>query len=494
MRLKVKDMDISTGGPMVAVLNIEDAQKLDLHELDRIKIQKDGRLETAVVDIASGPSSIKQGQIGLLEEAMKSINLKNNDLVTISPARKPLSIDFIKKKLDGGKLSRKEIDQIVWDITNNKLSQIELTYFVAACYTCSMSMKETIMLTKAIVKHGSVFKINRYPRIDKHCVGGLAGNRTTMVLVPIIAAAGYTMAKTSSRSITSPAGTADTMEVLCDVTFPINELKRIVSKTNACIVWGGALNLAPADDKIIFVEKPLGIDAESQLLASIMAKKHSVSSTHILIDIPIGKDAKVKNRPEALKLKRDFEKIGKCLGKRVKVLITDGSKPIGSGIGPALEARDVLRVLMRHELRPLDLEKKCLMMASEIFKLLGVKNAGKKALDILESGKAYDKMVDIIRAQNGTVTKPEQIQPAKFSYNVLSGRPGTVAEINNSAVIKIARVAGAPANRGAGVYLSKGVGEKVSKGEVLFIIYAESMQKLRYAKDILSEANPYVVR
>src|SRR3989338_7923073 len=337
MKLKIKDIDISSGGPLIAVMNKSDAALLDLHLMDRIKVKKEKKIETVVLDISEGNKIIPEGRIGVFEEVINSLKLKNNDEVTIIPARKPLSLDFIKKKLDGQELSKKEINQIVWDIVHNKLSAVELTYFVAACYMHVMSSRETILLTRAMVEHGDTLKIDRYPIIDKHCIGGIPGNRTTPIVVPIIAAAGYTMPKTSSRSITSPAGTADTMEVLADVTFPIKKMKEIVLKTHGCIVWGGSLNLAPADDKIISVERPLEIDAESQLLASIMAKKHSVSSTHILIDIPIGKTAKIKDRKEAGKLQNEFEEIGKKLGKKVHAIITDGSQPIGNGIGPLME-------------------------------------------------------------------------------------------------------------------------------------------------------------
>src|SRR3989344_8290670 len=330
MKLKVKDIDISSGGPLIAVVNHEDAAMLDLHVMDRIKIKKGHKIETVVVDIAQSKKIVPKGKIGVFEEVIDSLKLKNNDKVEITIAKKPLSIDYIKKKLDGQKLSEKEIDQIVWDIVHNKLSSVELTYFVAACYTNVMGTEETIMLTKAMVKHGETLKLNMRPIIDKHSIGGIPGNRTTMVLVPIIAAAGYYIPKTSSRSITSPAGTADTMEVLAKVAFPINKMKQIIMKTNGCIVWGGSLNLAPADDKIINVEKTLEIDAESQLLASIMAKKYSVSSTHILIDVPLGKGAKIRNRKEALMLRSSFMKVAKRLGKHVKVILTDGSQPIGN--------------------------------------------------------------------------------------------------------------------------------------------------------------------
>ena len=494
MKLKVKNLNISSGGPLIAVMNSKDAAMLDLHVMDRIKINKGNKIETVVVDIAEGKKIIPQGKIGVFEEVISSLKLKNNDEVRIIPARKPLSLDYIKKKLDGQRLSRKEINQIMWDIVHNKLSAVELTYFVAACYTNIMTTQETIWLTKAMVEHGDMLKLDKYPVIDKHCVGGVPGNRTTMVIVPIMAAAGYLMPKTSSRSITSPAGTADTMEVLTNVAFPIKKMKQIILKTNGCIVWGGSLNLAPADDKIIAVERPLEIDAESQLLASIMAKKYSVSSTHILIDIPAGKDAKVKSKVQALKLKAEFEKIGKRLKKHVKVMITDGSQPIGNGIGPALEARDVLWLLKRDFRRPIDLEKKCLSMCAAIFNMVGVKDDYKKALGILDSGKAYNKMIEIIKAQGGKEIATDDISIGKYSYGVISKKSGIVKDIDNLIISRIARIAGAPHDKGAGLYLHKHIGGKIKKGEKLFTIYSESEHEFKFAVEFAKENNGFLVR
>ena len=494
MKLKVKDIDISSGGPLVAVMNYEDAAMLDLHVMDRINIKKGSKIETVVLDIAQNKKIVPKGKIGVFDEVVNSLNLKNNDKVDVAIARKPVSIDYIKKKLDGQILSKKEIDQIVWDIVHNKLSAVELTYFVAACYTNVMTTQETVLLTKAMVEYGDILKLNKYPVIDKHSIGGIPGNRTTLIVVPIMAAAGFYIPKTSSRSITSPAGTADTMEVLANVTFPIKKMKDIVLKTHGCIVWGGSLNLAPADDKIIAVERPLEIDAESQLLASIMAKKHSVSSTHILIDVPIGKDAKVKKRFEALRLKKEFEKIGRRFKKHIKVLITNGSQPIGNGIGPALEARDALWLLKRDPRRPLDLEKKCLIMCSEIFDMVGIKNGHKKALNILNSGKAYQKMIDIIKAQGGKEIAAEDIKIGNYSFDILSTKSGRIREIDNIAVSRIARIAGAPHDKGAGIYLYKHVNDRIKRGERLFTIYAESKHEFEYAKDVAKSSKAFVIK
>ncbi len=494
MKLKVKELDISSGGALLVVLNSLDAAKMDLHSLDRVKLSKNGAVETATVHIAENSGVVQEGTVGIYHEMEKALGLKNGDVVAITLARKPLSLEYIRQKLDGQKLSKEKINQIVWDITHNKLSDIELTYFVAACYTNTMSMEETVLLTKAIASHGTILKFKSKIVMDKHCIGGIPGNRTTMVLVPLIAAAGYTIPKTSSRSITSPAGTADTMEALCCVSLSIPDMQKVVEKTNGCIVWGGALNLAPADDKIIHVEKPLEIDAESQLLASIMAKKYSVSSTHILIDIPVGNDAKVKSKHEAATLKKHFEQIGKKLGKKIRVILTDGSQPIGNGVGPALEARDVLWLLRRDQNRPLDLEKKCITMASEMFAMVGVKNGRQMAIELLDSGAAYAKMQEIIKAQFGHELMPEDLPLGKFTFEVQAHKGGKVKDIDNIVISRIARVAGAPSNKGSGLYLHKHIGDKVKRGDALFTIFSESQEKLHYAADIAHEQISYMIK
>ena len=162
----------------------------------------------------------------------------------------------------------------------------------------------------------------------------------------ICATEGLIFPKTSSRAITTPSGTADCVETIARVEFSINELKKILKKTKACMVWGGALGMVPADSKIIQIEKMLEIDPESQLLASIMAKKLAMGAKYIVINIPYGKTAKV-GKPKALRLKRKFEKLGKHFNKKIRCVLTKNNGPIVRGIGPSLEMRDVIKVLKR---------------------------------------------------------------------------------------------------------------------------------------------------
>lgn len=487
MKLSVKDMDISTGGVLVALLNIHDAEMLDLFHGDRIRVKKGKKSTVAIVDIAESSKACPRGKIGLFEEVLDKIGAKNSDKITIDYENKPQSIKHIKKKLNGNELLPKEIRHIIDDLVDGKLTDIELTYYVAANYTYGMTKKETVSLTHAMIETGDRLTFGRKKIVvDKHCIGGVAGNRTTMAVVPIVAAAGLFVPKTSSRSITSPAGTADTMEALADVSMDIVKIKKVLDKTGGCIAWGGAINLAPADDIIIKVEHPLSVDPEGQLLASIMAKKGSVGATHLLIDIPVGRDAKLESRKEANHLKQEFERIGKALGMKVCVIISDGSQPIGKGIGPTLEARDVLWMLKNDPRQPYDLRKKSVFMAGKVFEMTGKARKGqgeKMAEEILHSGKAYKKMWDIIIAQGAKITSVEQLRPARLSHDIHSSRTGKITHIDNKAISKIARLAGSPETHRAGLYLHHHVGDRVKKGDVLFTIYSQVQEKLDYAID-----------
>lgn len=498
MRLQVKDVDIATGGPLIVILNEINAHELDLHYEDRIRIKKGKKDIVAIIDIAQANGrSVKPGKIGFMEEALVKLGAKHNDYVNIFYEDKPVSIQYIKDKLDGKELTKSEMHTIVHDIVENKLSQVEMTYFVSGCYSNKLSKKETVYLTKAMVETSDILKLDKKIIVDKHCVGGVPGNRTTMVIVPILAAAGLIVPKTSSRSITSPAGTADTMEVLANVSFPVNKMKKIVEKTNACIVWGGAFNLAAADDRLIYLRHPLSLDPQGMVLASVLAKKHSVGSTHVLIDIPTGKGAKISNEKNAALLKNEFITIGKELGMKVKVIMTDGSQPIGNGIGPALEARDVLWVLQNDPHAPLDLRSKSLDMAGILFEMVGKAKRGKgrkMAEYYLNSGEANQKMKEMIKAQGGKIINPDNIPLGKYKHLVTANKKGKITHIDNKAIAKIARIAGAPNDKGAGIYLYKHNHDRIKKGEALYAIFSDSRQKLEFAKRIAAESSGYFVR
>ena len=488
LKLKVLTEKITTGNTNVAILNKEDTEKLDLFAGDRVSlIYKNNKIK-CIIDIALSARDAPPGYILLFEEAANKLKVKENVSVNIEIAKRPISINYIKKKLAGHHLKKNEYRTIIEDIVYDNLSDIELTYFVAACSAHNLSIREVKYLIDAIVATGSIIKPNSKLVVDKHCVGGVAGNRTTMLVTPILAAAGYSVPKTSSRAITSPAGTANTMECLANVCLSEKEIINVVNTVGGCMVWGGALNLAPADDKIIRIEHPLSIDVSGLLLSSIMSKKISVSATHLLIDIPWGKGSKFESKKNALILKEKFQLICKVAGIKGKIILTDGRSPIGQGLGPVLEAIDVMKVLNNEKDAPKDLKEKSILLTGYILELVGKckKDQGKiLAKKLIENGSALNKMNEIIEAQ-GKVKMPKL---GRFKKEILTKKSGRVKKISNKYFSKLAKIAGAPKSKGAGVFINVDLNDRLKKDKsIIMTIYAESKSKLGFATEFF-EAN-----
>ncbi|MEK6872843.1 MAG: thymidine phosphorylase, partial [Nanoarchaeota archaeon] len=344
-------------------------------------------------------------------------------------------------------------------------------------------------LTEAMVNAGNRLKF-KGKIYDKHSIGGVAGNRTTPIVVSICAAAGLKIPKTSSRAITSASGTADAIETIARVDLPIKKIREIVNKTNACFVWGGALGLAPVDDKIIKIENIVNIDSHSQLLASILSKKISVGSKYVLIDIPYGKSAKVLKK-EAIKLKRAFLSLADNFDLKISVALTNGGEPIGNGIGPVLEMKDVIKVLKRAD-SPKDLEKKALFLAGKLLELAGEKKGYKKACEILNSGKAFKKFTEIVKAQKGNINKLNKLKP-NFFHNIIVKRKVKIKHIDNKLINRLARVVGCPEDKAAGIYLHKKKNQLSNKNEAILTIYAVSKEKLDQAVKFYHENKGKIV-
>jgi len=494
MELKVKFSKWSAGLPAV-MLKKNTASKLGVHLQGMISIRtlsKHPKELFSVVETIDG-NTIKESEILVSSEIRKRMGLKKGQKVDINLAPESKSLLFIKKKLANKKLSEKEITRIIGDITNNSLSDAEIAIFVGAMYEHGMNIKETIYMIKAILKFGNKLNVDKKYVVDKHSIGGVPGNRTTPIVVSICAAHGLTFPKTSSRAITTAAGTADVVETVADVDFSISELRKILKKTNAFMVWGGSLGMVPADSKIIKVERMLKIDPKSQLLASIMSKKFSVGSEYILIDIPYGKNVKV-NKKKAEELKRKFQILGRHFNKKLRCVLTKGSEPIGNGIGPSLEMTDIIKVLNPKEQGPLDLEKKSLFLAGEIFEMTKKAKGGKGvklAEEILRSGKAFEKFKQIIRAQNGSLRR---IKESKFKKDILSEKSGEIVEIDNKKIISLARTLGCPVDKSAGIYLYFHVGDKIKKRRKILTIHSETKERLREATNFYKCNNPFKIK
>jgi AMP phosphorylase len=410
-----------------------------------------------------------------------------------------LALGAVRKKLLGRTLNYREIYAIMDQISRKKFSSILTTYFAASGYSEGFTNQELYYLTKAMVETGKKLEFKGIVA-DKHSIGGVPGTRTTPIVVAIVAAAGFKIPKSSSRAITTPDGTADDMEVLAPVELSEKQIYEVVDKTNGCIVWGGSFKIAPADDIIIQVEKPLMFESFDKILVSIMAKKIAFGSNHVVIDLPYGKSVKVHSLKDAEYIKSKFLFLAKSFKIRMRVLIHKTDEPAGRGIGPVLEIREALKVLEQKKDRPLDLEVRALNLSANLLELcladspLELKKSIKEiygnaygwALDILQSGRALEKLKQIIEAQGGSPkVKSEDLKVGKYTLEEKADKSGTVKELNSKNITGIAKILGAPTQKGAGIYLNKKIGEKFVKDEILYTLFSQNVYNLKEGKDSL---------
>jgi len=479
MLLIARPLQFEANKPII-VLRKEDADELGVKALERVEVSFDSKKTDAIVNVAR--KIISKGEAGIYTSLFEQLKLKAGQPVEVAPADPPRSIDSIKRKMAGKPLAREEMKAIVEDVVGDRLSDVEIAAFVISLNDHGLSMDEATTLSMAMTETGQKLRLGKKDIFDKHSIGGMPGDKTSMLLVPIVAAAGLTIPKTSSRAITAPAGTADKMECIAPVEHSIEEIARIVRKTNGCLVWGGAVDMAPADDAFIKVEYPLSIDP--LLLPSVMSKKKAAGTKYLAIDIPTGKGTKIKTVGEAQELAKQFIELGRNLGIRVSCTSTYGEQPLGYGIGPALEAREALETLYAHK-GSADLVGKACHLSGVLFGFRGMKDGEAHARRMLASGKALAKMKQIIAEQGGDPNiRPSDIPVGGQHVKVESDASGHIWWINNNAITQIARAAGCPSNKGAGILLRKKIGDRVAKGDVLFEIYADKAQKLNRALKI----------
>ncbi len=489
LKTRVLDMEF---GSLEVIINEEDAKDMGIYPKDRVRVYSNSKRVTAIVNTTK--AFVKEGEIGVVREVVKACKLRTGMKVTIAPVERPKSVEQIRKKLHGKTLTETEFEDILKDVLGGSLSEVEIAAFISAIYINELNMDEMTSLSKKMAETGEMLELKQKPVFDKHSLGGVPGNKITLLIVPIVAAAGLTIPKTSSRAITSACGTADIMEVLAPVTFDAREIEQIVNKTNGIIAWGGGVNFAPADDIFIkTVEYPLSIDPHNLALCSVMAKKYAVGADFVAIDLPMGNGTKVPNMDLAKKFARNFIELGERMKIRVECAVTYGDKPIGRAIGPALEAKEALRALEGDG--PSSLIEKSTDLAGIILEAGGVAQNGKEAaLEYLNSGKALKKMLEIIGEQGGNnKIKSDAIPIGEFKEEFHAQDRGYVTNIDNRSIVNIARTAGSPKDKGAGILLHASKGLKVAKGDLLFEVYSESEYKLDQAVKLAQQHNPFIL-
>ncbi len=425
---------------------------------------------------------LEPGQAALSEAAWRLLKIEEGDEIHLSHPLPLDSLGRVRGRIYGQPIDRRAMNDIITDIAAGRYADIHTAMFLTIMASRGLSDEELVSLTEAMISAGERLEWPRSPIVDKHCVGGLPGNRTTPLIVAIVAANGLWMPKTSSRAITSPAGTADTMETLAPVDLDLADLRRVVEREGGCVVWGGAVRLSPVDDMLIRVARVMDLDAEGQLIASVMSKKIAAGATHLVMDLPVGETAKVRSRTDADHLAEKLTLVASAFGMRSRVLVTDGRQPVGRGIGPALEARDILAVLTNDSDAPDDLRQRSVELAGAVLELADIAESGqgrRMAEQTLNSGAAWKKFEAICQAQGGLREPPS----AHRKLEILADRDAEVVTIDNRRLGRVAKLAGAPGAPAAGVSLHVRLGDRVSRDQPLYTIHAETLGELNYARE-----------
>jgi thymidine phosphorylase len=454
---------------------------------NRVRLQAEDREIIATLYQVTG-DLVAHDEAALSESAWVRLGLTDGATVTVAHPPPVDSLSDVRSRVYGNALSEPALHRIVRDIVQGRYSDIDLTAFVTACATKPLERREVLALTRAMVDAGERLTWESQVVVDKHSVGGLPGNRTTPIVVAIVAAHGLTMPKTSSRAITSPAGTADTMETLAPVDLDIAEIRRVVAQEGGCVVWGGAVRLSPADDIIIRVERALDIDTEGQMIASVLSKKIAAGSNRLVLDVPVGETAKVRSAEAAEALAAGLLEVAEAFGISARIMLGDGRQPIGNGIGPALEAHDVLAVLQGTPAAPRDLRARATALAGALLEIDGKAEHGAgqaRAAATLDDGRAWRKFQQICEAQGGMRTPPR----AAHRHPLDAPQAGRVQSIDNRKIAKLAKLAGAPDAKAAGVALHVKLGDRVERGAPLCTLHAEAPGELAYALGYAA-ANP----
>lgn len=445
-----------------------------------------GRVHATLFQV-DGDAMLAHDEVGLSETAWQLLNLNDGDEVRVSHPPAIESLANVRRRIYGNRLDADALSAIVRDVVAGRYTEVHLAAFLTASAALPLDEGETADLTRAMVDVGQRLRWDAAIVVDKHCVGGLPGNRTTPIVVAIVAANGLLMPKTSSRAITSPAGTADAMETLAPVDLDLAALRRVVEAEGGCVVWGGAVDLSPADDIFLRIERELDVDTEGQLVASVLSKKIAAGSTHVVIDIPVGPTAKIRNEDAATRLAGRLTAVASRFELSITCVPTDGLQPVGRGIGPALEAIDVLAVLQNKPDAPADLRQRAIVLAGAALEIGGKVEPGMGAAlasATLTNGRAWTKFRAICQAQGGLREPPH----APFVHTLAAPNSGRVANVNNRKLARLAKLAGAPDAKAAGVSLETRLGENVDRGQPLLHVHAETSGELAYALDYAERA------
>ena len=457
----------------------------------RIEVSNGVRSIRASVHVINDAGLLGVMDIGLSRSAFEALGLPEGSDVRIERTPSPESAEALRAKLRGEELNDVQIGTLIGDMVEGRYPDREMAAFLVAA-TRGLTDREVVALARTRAEFTDRLTWDEPMVVDKHSMGGIPGSRITMIVVPLAAAHGLAIPKTSSRAITQASGTADAMETLARVDLSAADVRRIVEQARGCVAWNGKLNHSAVDDVMNAITRPLGLDSTRWSVASILSKKLAAGSTHVIIDLPYGLQTKLKTHQEAAELGALFERIGNGLGLVVEAHATNGERPIGRGVGPALEARDVFAVLDNVPEAPNDLRDKALFFAGRILAwdpAVGSQEAGQaRASELLASGAARDALDRIIDAQG---RRQPPVLPGSHMQAVKADRSGIVTGVDGWVVAGVARRAGAPSDLRSGLDLVAAVGDAVKAGDPLYVIHAGTESDASAAAMLAQAAHGY---
>ncbi len=488
MKLLVRSLSVDSREPF-AVLHRNDCLSIGVDVEDRVRI---GGRHSAVLPIMMSDQPSIDGSVFVSHSVMERFGLTEGEMADVVYSPPPESIIAIKKKIDGLELDREEIGSIVSDINEGLLTEREILSFVSAFNVSNASITEVADLTRAMASTGTTVDFGTDEVFDFHSLGGIPGNKITPIVVSIVASKGIVIPKLSSRAISSACGTSDFVETFCDVELSPDRLKDIIAQTKGVFACGNT-EYAPVGKEIIRAERPMGIDPRPMMLASIMSKKVALGVKDLLIDIPLGTGSKIQNMDVAEGFSDDLIALGNELGMRLECVVTNAEQPIGRTIGPVLEAWECIKALEDGEGDETLIEKAC-SMAGILLEMAGIEDGISAARESFESGLAHKKFLEIVKAQGGPEDlRSSDLKKSEFSKDVHAKRDGYVQYIDNQCMVAIAKGAGAPFDKKAGIELLHKKGDCVKEGEVLFRIYADNQAKLDRATESARSRRPMCV-
>ncbi len=413
------------------------------------------------------------------------------------------AIDVIRKKRDAGELSRNEIESLVNAYTRDEIPDYQVSAWLMAVVLRGMTRGETAALTDAMLRSGEVLDLSslRAKKVDKHSTGGV-GDKTSLVLAPLAAAAGVAVPMISGRGLGHTGGTLDKLEAIpgFNVNLSVKQFRRVL-ETCGCAMIGQTAEIAPADRKLYALRDVTGtVESPYLICASIMSKKLAEGIDALVLDVKTGSGAFMKNEEDAVFLAELMVETGERMGKTVVALITDMDQPLGNMIGNSLEVVEVIEILRGEG--PADLRLLCLELAGWMLHLGGVSNTvaeGKKQSErLIASGKAFEKFRQMVELQGGdprTIDNPNKLPQAGHTMTLSSPRSGYLASLQCEQVGTACVVLGGGRERKedsvdptVGIALHKKVGDSVSAGEPLATIYYNSEERAAGSRQLLQQS------